>query len=187
MLPDWVEETLDRWRTGATRVRGLRVIVTNTRPDISTEAVLTRLDRALGLIEQYSPAHFRRMLRDFSAIQVIRYPCRGAFDPNTRVCIVELTFSVNAEFNDAQVAATILHEAMHARLHAMRVGESTVSRAREERFCRRAEIEFGRVVPGGALVVARALATLAAADHEVAPEIDWRLAQQRVDAADRGE
>jgi hypothetical protein len=186
MLPEWMTNALDRWRTGATLVRGVRVIVTNTRPDIDTAAVIARLDAALGLIERYAPSHFRRLRRDFAAIQVIRYPCRGAFDPGTRICIVELTFSVNPEFNDAQVAATILHEAMHARLHAMGVREDSVSRAREERFCRRAEIEFGRVVPGGAPVVERALATLASSDAEVAPEIDWQVAMQRVRDRDRG-
>ena len=166
-------------------VRGLPVTLINTRPDIDSDHVFARLDAALGLIERHQPWHFRRLPRDFARLLVRRFPCRGAYFPETRTCLVELTFVVNPEFTPTQGAATILHEAMHARLHAMRIREESVSRAREERFCRRAEIEFGRVVPGGAPVVERALATLASSDHEVAPEIDWRLAMQRVDEVDR--
>ena len=165
-------------------VRGIRVVVENTRPDVVTDEVFARLDGALGLIEQYAPAHFRRMRRDFAQIVSRRYPCRGAYFPQERTCLVELTFTVNPAFTLPQVAATILHEAMHARLHAMGVRQDRLSRAREERFCRRAEIEFGRVVPDGEPVVRRALESLAAADEEVAPAIDWALASRRVAQAD---
>ena len=165
-------------------VRDIRVVVENTRPDIQTAEVFSRLDGALGLIEQYAPAHFRRLRRDFAQIVSRRYPCRGAYLPQERTCLVELTFTVNPAFTLSQVAATILHEAMHARLHAMGVRQDRLSRAREERFCRRAEIEFGRVVPDGEPVVRRALESLAAADEEVAPAIDWALASRRVARAD---
>jgi hypothetical protein len=40
------------------------------------------------------------------------------------------------------------------------------------------------LAPDGAPVVERALASLASADDEVAPVIDWELAGRRVDAAD---
>ena len=68
----------------------------------------------------------------------------------TTSCLVELTFAVNPDFSDAEVAATILHEAMHARLHNLGFPLEMADRARQERFCRRAEIEFGSLVPGGA-------------------------------------
>jgi hypothetical protein len=57
-------------------------------------------------------------------------------------------------------------------------------RARQERFCRRAEIEFGLAVPDGAAIVERALATLEAPDEAVAPNIDPTLAARRVAQAD---
>ena len=164
--------------------RGIPVVVENTRPDIDTEEVFARIDGALALIEQYQPWTFRRMRRDFAAIVSRRYPCRGAYFPDERVCLVELTFAVNPDFTLPQVAATVLHEAMHARLDRMGVRGEHVSRAREERFCRRAEIEFGQAVPGGAPVVERALASLAGADAEVAPTIDWALASERFARAD---
>jgi hypothetical protein len=165
-------------------IRDLVVTLINTRPDIDSEDVFARLDMALGLIEQYQPWHVRRMHRDFSRIQVRRFPCRGAYFPETRICLVELTFVVNREFTPTQVAATILHEAMHARLDNAGVKYDPAAAARHERFCRRAEVEFGMVAPDGAPVVERALASLASADDEVAPVIDWELAGRRVAEAD---
>ena len=171
--------------TTTATIRGLPVLVQNSRPDIATADVLRRLDESLGLIERYVPHHFRRLARDFSSILVQRYACRGAFIPDQGVCLVELTFTVNPEFSPAQIAATILHEAMHARLHRLGFPLEMADRARQERFCRRAEIEFGRAVPGGTAIVERALAGLELRDDEVAPVIDPALAAQRVAQVDR--
>jgi len=165
-------------------IRGLPVTLINTRPDIDSEDVFARLDEALCLIERYQASHFRRMHRDFSRIQVRRFPCRGAYFPDTRICLVELTFVVNRDFTPTQVAATILHEAMHARLDNAGVKYDPAGAAKHERFCRRAEVEFGMLAPDGAPVVDRALASLASADDEVAPVIDWELAGRRVNEAD---
>jgi hypothetical protein len=166
------------------KIRGLPVTLINTRPDIDSDDVFARLDAALGLIERYQPSNFRRMHRDFARIQVRRFPCRGAYFPETHTCLVELTFVVNRDFTPTQVAATILHEAMHARLDNAGVQYDPAEAAKHERFCRRAEVEFGMVAPDGAPVVERALASLASADEEVAPVIDWELAGHRVKQAD---
>ena len=170
--------------TTTTQLRGLPVVVENTRPDISTDDVLRRLDEALGLIERYTPHHFRKLRRAFDRILVQRYACRGAYLSDQRACMVELTFSVNRDFSAAQVAATILHEAMHARLHQLGFPLAMADRARQERFCRRVEIEFGLAVPDGAPIVERAMAALQASDAEVAPVIDHALAARRVAEAD---
>ena len=175
---------LERALTTSTTLRGIPVIVQNTRPDIATADVLRRLDESLGLIERYAAHHFRRLRRDFARIAVQRYACRGAYIPDQRTCLVELTFTVNRDFSASQVAATILHEAMHARLHRMGFLLGMADRARQERFCRRAEIEFGLAVPDGAPIVERAMATLQATDEEVAPDIDPTLAAHRVAQAD---
>jgi hypothetical protein len=58
-------------------------------------------------------------------------------------------------------------------------------RARQERFCRRAEIEFGQLVPGGDKVVERAVSTLAQSDDDVAPVYDPVIAAQRIAEVDR--
>jgi hypothetical protein len=172
---------------GASRheVLGVPVIVYNTRPDIDTDAVIARLERSLSLIERYVPHHSRHLKRDFAYIVVQRFACRGAYFHEQRACLVELTFAVNPDFSDAEVAATMLHEAMHARLHTLGFPLEMKDRARQERFCRRAEIEFGTLVPGGERVVERARWTSDLSDEEVAPEIDPRLAAQRIAEVDR--
>lgn len=166
-------------------VLGIPVFVENTRPDIATEDVIARLERSLSLIKEYVPHHYRHMQRDFAYIVSKRFACRGAYFHNERACLVELTFTVNPDFSDAEVAATILHEAMHARLDRLGFPLEMEDRARQERFCRRAEIEFGMLVPGGEKVVARAQDTIELADEEVAPVIDPDLAEQRIAAVDR--
>jgi len=166
-------------------VHGIPVIVNNTRPDIDTNDVIARLGRTLALIEQYVPHHFRHLERDFAYIVVERFACRGAYFHQQHACLVELTFTVNPDFSDAEVAATILHEAMHARLHRLGFPLEMEDRARQERFCRRAEIEFGQLVPSGDRVIARANSTLLASDEDVAPVIDPRLAAQRIAEVDR--
>lgn len=171
--------------TESTSIRGIPVIVINTRPDIATVDVLRRLDRVLELIGRATPHYYRHLRRDFALIRVQRYACRGAYFPDEQACMVELTFAVNPQFSDAQVAASVIHEAMHARLHRLGFPLEMTDRARQERFCRRAEIEFGMVVPDGAPVIERALSILEhASDEEVAPAIDERLAAQRVAEAD---
>lgn len=166
-------------------VRGIPVVVHNTRPDIDTGDVLARLERALRLIETHVPHHFRHLKRDFSYIVVQRFACRGAYFHEQRACLVELTFTVNPDFTDAEIAATILHEAMHARLHELGFPLEMEDRARQERFCRRAEIEFGQLVPNGERVVERARWTVELSDEEVAPLIDPDLAAQRIAEVDR--
>jgi hypothetical protein len=167
------------------KILGIPVIVENTRPDIDSAEVLARIGRCLSLIQRHVPHHFRHLARDFNFIISKRFACRGAYFHNERACLIELTFCVNPGFSDAEVAATLLHEAMHARLDNLGFPLEMEDRARQERFCRRAELEFGALVPGGDKVIERAQQTIVLADDEVAPEIDPELAAARIAAADR--
>jgi hypothetical protein len=171
-------------------VRGFPVVVENSRPDIDTTTALRRLDDALGLIAAYQPWRFAHLRRDVDRIWVVRYPCRGAFFPDTRTCMTELTFLARTDITAAPVASSILHEGMHARVHAMGVSPVDRDMAHEERICRRAELAFGQALPPelGRPVIERAQASLLLDDAEVAPAIDWAEAQRRqaaVDAAAR--
>jgi len=167
-------------------IRGFRVVVANTRPDIATPDVLARLDEALGFIERYQPWRLRHLGRDLRQISIVRYPCRGAYLPAERTCITELTFLARRDITAATVAASIVHEGMHARVHRMGVRPEKRDLAREERLCRRAELEFGLSLPAalGAPVVERARASLALSDENVAPTIDWDEALRRQAAID---
>jgi hypothetical protein len=165
-------------------VRDFDVVVDNQRADIATDDVLQRLHDALGLIERYQPWRLRHLHQDLRYFLVVRYPCRGAYFPDERACMTELTFLARTDITAAPVASSIVHEGMHARVHMMGVGAR--DSAREERLCRRAELDFGRSLPPelGAPVIERAVASLELADAEVAPTIDWNEAMRRQQAVD---
>ena len=165
-------------------VHGLPVRIENTRPDIQTEQVVQRLAAALDLIATRAPRRYRRLRQDFAGFVVQRFACRGAFFPDSRECLVELTFTVNPSHTLAEIAASIVHEATHARV-ARRCGPLPLEqRPREERLCRLAELEFGLALPDGAVVVQRAQASLALPDQAVAPVVDWAEAARRVAEVD---
>jgi len=168
-------------------VRGFEVIVENSRPDIATSAVLARLGEALELIERAQPWRMSHLRRDLAGFLVVRYPCRGAYFPDARACMTELTFLARRDITAAPVASSIVHEGMHARVHQCGVREESRDLAREERICRRAELDFGLSLPPelGAPVVERARASLELEDAEVAPSIDWSVALERQNAIDR--
>jgi hypothetical protein len=161
----------------------LPLTVSNTEPGIDTADVVQRLDQALALIAQYTARRYRRMQQDVDEMVVQRFPCRGAFFPQQRAILTELTFVVNRDFTPAQVAASIVHDAQHARVARVLRGDVANRRPREERLCRKAELEFGLALPlaDRGPVVERARASLALEDQGVAPEIDWEEAWRRVD------
>lgn len=169
-------------------IRGVNVTVVNTRPDIATAVVVERLDEALGLIETYQPWRLRHLRRDLKEIRVERFACRGAFMPDQRTCITELTFLARRDIHAGPVASSILHEGVHARVHAMGVSQVDRDRAREERICRRAELAFGLSLPPelGEPVIERARASLALDDTDVAPVVDWSEAERRINSVDGG-
>ena len=100
--------------------------------------------------------------------------------------MVELTFLARRDIGPATVASTIVHEGMHARCDRFCDPDVPRDLAREERICRRSELEFGQALPEeiGAPVVERAQASLALADEDVAPDIDWNEAMRRVQSID---
>ena len=163
-------------------LHNLPVTVANTEPGIDSGDVVHRLDESLALIARYAPRRYRRLQQDADEMVVQRFPCRGAFFPDRRAILTELTFVVNRDFTPAQVAASIVHEAQHARVARVLRGDVANRRPREERLCRKAELEFGLALPlvDRALVVERARASLALEDQAVAPEIDWEEAWRRV-------
>ena len=171
-------------QTEQREIHGLPVRIVNTRPDIQTEQVARRLAAALDLVATYAPRCYRRLRTDLAGFVVERFACRGAFFPMSRECLVELTFTVNPEVSLPEIAASIVHEATHARVAHWCKSPPPEHRGREERLCRRAELDFGLALPDGDRVVQRAQASLALTEQEVAPTIDWQEAARRVAEVD---
>ncbi len=149
--------------------------------------MLERLAEAIALIERYQPWRLRHLRRDVREFRIVRFPSRGAFVPGDRAIITELTFLARRDISAAPVAASVLHEGMHARIEAAGLYGESRNSAREERICRRIELSFGQALPEalGADVVERATWALQLSDQEVAPAIDWVEARRRQDAIDR--
>jgi hypothetical protein len=188
---DWLKRALSDPQPEARIIDGIRVEVLNTRDDVSTERVFKRAEAVIARVRQYQPWRLAHIRRDIAGIVVIRYACRAAYFPDTRLCMLELTFMANDQFSDSQVAASFVHEGMHARLDRLAekygVMPFAQARARHERICRRAELDFGLAVPDGAPVVQRAVESMRLADEDVAPAIEWGEAERRVAAVDRAQ
>jgi len=196
MLRDWLDRALGGLRERPMEPRpqtriidGIPVHVVNTLDDIDTERVFRRAEAVIARVDHYQPWRLAHIRRDIAGILVQRYPCRAAFLGDTKLCLLELTFMANEQFSDSQVAASFVHEGMHARLDRLAekygVTPFVAARARHERICRRAELDWGLAVPDGEPVVRRALESMALADQEVAPTIDWSEASRRIADADR--
>src|SRR5687767_11220361 len=162
-------------------VRGMRVVVENPYPNIDNRFVLGRLDAALALIERQQPNRYAHLTRDVRKLWITRYPARGVYFPGERTVMTEVTFLNRQDVSTAQLAASILHEGVHARIHQMgvRLGfKREWPMAEEERLCRRAEIAFARTLPpdDAAPVLARAEAVIrpTTTNEEAAPTVNWR-------------
>jgi len=143
---------------------------------LKTEDLWVKLQAALDLISEHMPVWIDRMRRAGNSIHVRRIPGTRAMLRDNRYTILDPYLL--ADFVPAQIAASIVHEAMHAWLRARELNWERISRAREERACRAAEVRFGRRllaagVKGAELVLERAEPMLNAPDDEVAVEVDW--------------
>lgn len=149
------------------RMRGIEVWVLNDRQHASTETLFDKIAAALDRIAQAQPWRIGTMQRDFGRIFVRENTgCRALFD-SARSCVLDTYFV--AAFTPEQVASSIVHESVHARLRRDgRVMPADLI-AWEERLCRRAELGFGLRTPDGDAVVERARNALALSDADVAP------------------
>lgn len=197
MLRQWIDRALASVagadagpRAESRTIDGILVEVINTREDIDTARVFRRAEAVIARVAEYQPWRLAHIRRDIAGILVQRYACRAAYFGDSKVIMLELTFMANEQFSDSQVAASFVHEGMHARLDrlAERYGITpfAAARARHERICRRAELDLGMAVPDGAPVIQRAMESMSLADDEVAPRIEWAEAARRVTEVDRG-
>src|SRR5688572_11961865 len=135
--------------------------------ELDADILWPPLEHALDLIAHYRHVWIDRMHYNGNAINV-------RLIPGLRARLEDRSITLNphllAEFAPAQIAASIVHEATHAHIRACGLWH-LMSRAREERMCRAAELRLGRVlvragVDGAEFVVERALAGLHASDED---------------------
>jgi hypothetical protein len=163
----WAEEALLRASSERRTLHGIEVWLINDGEFATSAELFDRVDAALRLIADHAPWRLNAMRGDFARVLMHRQKgVRAMFDA-MRSCSLDTYFV--ATFPAEQVASSIVHEGVHARL---RRGGRQVPRdliAWEERLCRKAELAFGLRLPDGDAVVERARAALTLSDHDVAP------------------
>ena len=177
MVRPWLEAVKDRLEAGreTEMIRGMRVRISHDPHGSSREHLTRKIGDALDLIGRFRPLDLRRMTGDMSIWLREHTMCRAALypgpDPSRRICVLD-TFFVGT-FPEEQIASSIVHEGIHARLRRMGVPWPADQRlrAREERMCRKAELRLGLAIPNGAAIAERARASLLLDDEDVAPRL----------------
>ncbi len=135
------------WRWSVTRtLHGIRVAV--FEPDNAAQC-FDRLDAALGLIARYDPTTFESIRKHFAGVLVFgieRY--RAAhWNENAHLCVITYVYVQSATVRAEDVALTLVHENMHARLDGAGVEYKEGRRAPIEVLCAMAELAFARRLP----------------------------------------
>jgi len=115
------------------------------------ETFFTKCSEALALMRTVAPRRFHRMQRD---VRIVGLSSRGASYYERLLKAIFLDVDV-LKSDVPAIAATIVHEATHARLHRSRVRAYSAERDRHERICIAAEIDFASRLPDSADLVAR--------------------------------
>jgi hypothetical protein len=123
--------------------------------------ILAKLERALGLIEEYCPVQYRRVQCNLARFLAFRIPPNLAeYHPKSHMCFIDCEYLVSEELLPEELAMTIVHETAHANLFRHGFGYDPTKRSQVERICVRAEISFAKRLPGGAPLAQAATARL---------------------------
>jgi hypothetical protein len=114
------------------------------------EPILRRIEAALSLIKRYDRLRYDRLIRDLKRVWVVVLPSYLAgFDHKILACKIDTRFFLAATTTPELIAATIVHEATHARLWRRGIRYEEAQRPRIEEICLRREIAFAAKLPDG--------------------------------------
>ena len=109
---------------------------------------LDRVEQALSLIKLHDPLRYQRLRHDFERIWVnLLFGNWGEFRSTLKICVLDERFVLGEATRSEQIAATIVHEATHARLIRCGIGYEAALRARVEAICFRRERAFAARLP----------------------------------------
>jgi hypothetical protein len=172
--PDAVPTLYDRitlWLSSGRRVDGLWV---GTYFQTNAKEVMRRVEEALRLIKEYDQRRYKRIISDLDRVWVRLVPgALGRYVHAHRTCELDERFVLAETSPPEVIAATIVHEATHARLWRCGIGYAENIRGRVEAVCFRRELAFARKLPNGEHAREKAL------DYLAMPPATW------TDTADR--
>jgi hypothetical protein len=129
--------------------------------DNEPELVLRRVEEALCLIKEYDRLRYDRLICDLERVWVRLLPgALGNFNYALYACELDSRFVVAETSLPELIAATIVHEATHARLRRCGIGYVEALRHRVEAVCLRRELAFAAKLPNGKQVREQAERTL---------------------------
>jgi hypothetical protein len=129
--------------------------------DSEPEPILRRVEEALCLIKAYDRLRYDRLIRDLERVWVrLLAGAFGTFNSSLHACELDRRFVLAATSPPELIAATIVHEATHARLDRCGIGYDEGLRPRVEAACFRRELAFAAKLPNGVNVRERAERTL---------------------------
>jgi hypothetical protein len=150
--PRLVTRVMLRWSVGR-RVDGLWIGIFDSEPGPS----LPRVEEALQLIKTYDRLRYERLIRDLERIWVQLIPGGLAeFDSSIWACVLDPRYVLDEATSPERIAASIVHEATHARLWRCGIGYREELRSRVEAVCFRRERAFAAKLPNGEPIRERA-------------------------------
>jgi hypothetical protein len=125
------------------------------------DRILDRVEAALWLIKTHDPIRYNRLIGDLDRVWVRILPeATASYRHSLRACQLNTGFVLAEDTDPEVIAATIVHEATHARLTSCGIAYEEALRPRVEQVCVRQELAFGAKLPDGKLVRERAERTL---------------------------
>jgi len=127
-------------------IEGTRLFVLFGTEEERTIAA-TKLRYALQLLARFDPERHVRVLRDLTAVIVLRDTVAAAsIDESTRVCLLSGA-QIRLDKNGLATAILLVHEATHGMLLRRGFCIEACGRGRVERCCTRAQASFVRHLP----------------------------------------
>jgi hypothetical protein len=140
-----------------------------------TDAMLVRVEEALALIREFDPVRYKYVCKDLDRIVVVPlHGPSGQFTPETFTCEIDCHYVKRDDIASELIAAVIVHEAAHARLHRKGIGYPEPLRVRIEDFCVRQEWLFGGKLKNGDEVRAQADRYFDAPPPDLSNEAFWK-------------
>jgi hypothetical protein len=136
----------------------------------SRASIQEKLFNALDLLASASPQCLKRLRRHIRGILIMPLGTAvGEFFPPLKLCCLDEKHVSKDSTLAEEIAATLIHEATHARLHTIGIGYPASLHLRIEKLCHRREMWFGKKI-GSEAVCERAKKYLQQPDSFWAPE-----------------
>jgi hypothetical protein len=125
------------------------------------DIVFAKIKKSLDLIEEFDPPRFARLQRHVKRIWVIGLPVNQAeWQQDLKACVLDRDYVKNASVETQKLAATMVHEATHARIASVGIAYTEALRARIEGLCVKSELWFAKRLPNGGSLIKDAEARL---------------------------